>query len=44
MQTQEAFVLDCSVTMAWCFDDSIVAEGELGLRPPRESSTPTLEW
>ena len=21
MQTQEAFVLDCSVTMAWCFDD-----------------------
>ena len=21
MQTQEGFVLDCSVTMAWCFDD-----------------------
>ena len=21
MQTQEEFVLDCSVTMAWCFDD-----------------------
>jgi len=21
MQTQDGFVLDCSVTMAWCFDD-----------------------
>jgi len=21
LQTQEAFVLDCAVTMAWCFDD-----------------------
>ena len=43
MQTQEAFVLDCSVTMAWRFDDSIVAQGEPSLSPPREASTPTLE-
>jgi hypothetical protein len=21
MRTQEEFVLDCSVTMSWCFDD-----------------------
>ncbi len=43
MQTQEAFVLDCSVTMAWPFDDSIVAQGELGSSPPRDASTATLE-
>ena len=43
MPTQDDFVLDCSVTMAWCFDDSIVARGELSVSPPREASTPTLE-
>ena len=25
MTTQEDFVLDCSVTMAWCFDEEATA-------------------
>jgi hypothetical protein len=32
MENKDGFVLDCSVTMAWCFDDEDAAYLELAIR------------
>jgi predicted nucleic acid-binding protein len=43
-ETKEGFVLDCSVTMAWCFEDeaSPYADGVLDRLKSAEAVTPTI--